>query len=88
MAINITDLDISQLADVKKQLDDVCLSLSHILLSDSLQELAHLSSSFAQLRQAQAKFKSCIHNIRHITSENKRISSHFFYLQFQLLIFQ
>jgi len=30
MAINITDLDISQLADVKKQLDDVCLSLSHI----------------------------------------------------------
>jgi len=72
MAINISDLDISQLADVKKQLDDVSPLVLAVLLSDSLQELTHLSSSFAQLRQAQAKFKSCIHNIRHITPNNKR----------------
>lgn len=32
MAINITDLDISQLADVKKQLDDVCLPLILLII--------------------------------------------------------
>ncbi|KAL9708976.1 subunit of tubulin prefoldin [Leucoagaricus gongylophorus] len=53
--IRVGDLDITQLADVKKQLDD---------------ELAHLASSFSQLRQAQAKFKACIHSITQIRPQN------------------
>ena len=56
MAINITDLDISQLADVKKQLDDVCLSLSLIfyyltLYRNSLTSLPLLPNS-GRLRQS------------------------------------
>ncbi|KAF8994845.1 hypothetical protein BDZ89DRAFT_972043, partial [Hymenopellis radicata] len=44
-------LDLAQLADVKKQLDE---------------ELTHLTSSFAQLKAAQAKFKSCIDSVRQL----------------------
>ncbi|KAF5349960.1 hypothetical protein D9756_009242 [Leucocoprinus leucothites] len=54
--INISDLDISQLADIKKQLED---------------ELNHLTSSFAQLKQAQAKFRTCIDNINEVKPQNK-----------------
>ncbi|KAF7760698.1 hypothetical protein Agabi119p4_10107 [Agaricus bisporus var. burnettii] len=54
--ISINDLDISQLADIKKQLEE---------------ELNHLTSSFAQLKQAQAKFKSCIDNITEVKPQNK-----------------
>ncbi|KAF9445434.1 Prefoldin alpha subunit [Macrolepiota fuliginosa MF-IS2] len=54
--INVNDLDVAQLADIKKQLED---------------ELNHLTSSFAQLKQAQAKFKGCIDNINAIKPQNK-----------------
>ncbi|TEB26390.1 Prefoldin alpha subunit [Coprinellus micaceus] len=55
--INIADLDISQLSDVKKQLEE---------------ELSHLTNSFAQLKQAQNKFKQCIENVKELgVKENK-----------------
>ncbi|BEI91528.1 uncharacterized protein CcaverHIS019_0403480 [Cutaneotrichosporon cavernicola] len=46
--ITLTDLDPNQLQEVKKQLDE---------------ELDHLTSSFAQLKQAQAKFRGCVGDI-------------------------
>ncbi|KAF8628173.1 hypothetical protein AX15_004054 [Amanita polypyramis BW_CC] len=54
--ISVSDLDIAQLADVKKQLDE---------------ELTHLTNSFAQLKQVQAKFKACIKNVEEIKPQNK-----------------
>ncbi|KAF8808934.1 Prefoldin alpha subunit [Phlegmacium glaucopus] len=54
--INVTDLDIAQLTEVRKQLED---------------ELNHLTNSFAQLKQAQAKFNACIENVNEVKSENK-----------------
>lgn len=54
--INVTDLDLPQLADVRRQLEE---------------ELSHLSNSFAQLRQAQAKFRACIDNVGQVKPENK-----------------
>ncbi|KAI0942251.1 hypothetical protein AcW1_002929 [Taiwanofungus camphoratus] len=54
--INVTDLDLSQLADVRRQLEE---------------ELSHLSNSFTQLRQAQAKFKACIENVGQVKPENR-----------------
>ncbi|KAF8736951.1 hypothetical protein AX14_013684 [Amanita brunnescens Koide BX004] len=54
--ISVTDLDIAQLTDVKKQLEE---------------ELNHLTNSFAQLKQAQAKFKTCTKNVEEIKPENK-----------------
>ncbi|KAK2465001.1 hypothetical protein APHAL10511_003077 [Amanita phalloides] len=54
--ISVTDLDIAQLADVRKQLEE---------------ELTHLTNSFAQLKQAQAKFKTCIKNVEEIKPQNK-----------------
>ncbi|KAG9004062.1 subunit of tubulin prefoldin [Tulasnella sp. JGI-2019a] len=49
--VNVADLDLSQLQDVKRQLDE---------------ELQHLSSSFAQLSKAQARFKSCVENVNEV----------------------
>ncbi|KAF5375836.1 hypothetical protein D9615_008179 [Tricholomella constricta] len=46
--VSVNDLDVAQLADVRKQLEE---------------ELNHLTNSFAQLKQAQAKFRSCIDNV-------------------------
>ncbi|KAI0641679.1 Prefoldin alpha subunit [Trametes maxima] len=54
--IAVTDLDVPQLADVRRQLEE---------------ELTHLSNSYAQLRQAQAKFRACIENVGQVKSENK-----------------
>ncbi|PFH49183.1 hypothetical protein AMATHDRAFT_63693 [Amanita thiersii Skay4041] len=54
--ISIADLDVAQLADVRKQLEE---------------ELNHLTNSFAQLKQAQAKFKSCVKNVQELKSQNK-----------------
>jgi len=54
--INVTDLDITQLTEVRKQLED---------------ELNHLTNSFAQLKQAQAKFKACVDNVNEVKPENK-----------------
>ncbi|KAF8556665.1 Prefoldin alpha subunit [Imleria badia] len=53
--INIADLDIQQLADVRRQLEE---------------ELNHLTSSFAQLKQAQSKFKSCLENVDEVKPKN------------------
>ncbi|KAG5654191.1 hypothetical protein H0H81_006224 [Sphagnurus paluster] len=53
--VNVHDLDVPQLADVRKQLED---------------ELAHLTNSFAQLNQAQAKFRACIENVAEISPNN------------------
>lgn len=52
----MTDLDLPQLADVRRQLEE---------------ELSHLSNSFAQLRQAQAKFRACIDNVGQVKPGNK-----------------
>jgi len=54
--IRITDLDVPQLADVRRQLDE---------------ELTHLTNSFTQLKQAQAKFRSCIENVAEVKPSNK-----------------
>jgi len=50
-SVNVADLDIAQLADVKRQLE---------------QELEHLRASFAQLKQAQAKFNACAEHVTQI----------------------
>jgi hypothetical protein len=44
-------------------------------LSHHNQELSHLSNSFAQLKQAQAKFRSCIESAKEVKRENKGTSS-------------
>ncbi|KAL4071860.1 Prefoldin subunit-domain-containing protein [Scleroderma yunnanense] len=53
--INIADLDIQQLAEVRRQLEE---------------ELNHLTNSFAQLKQAQSKFKQCVENVAEVKPEN------------------
>ncbi|CAJ0630360.1 15398_t:CDS:2 [Entrophospora sp. SA101] len=53
--IEVTDLDLPQLAEVKKQLEE---------------ELTHLTSSFAQLTKAQKKFQDCIDGVKTIREEN------------------
>ncbi|KAK0201193.1 Prefoldin alpha-like protein [Desarmillaria ectypa] len=57
--VNVADLDLNQLGDVRKQLEE---------------ELGHLTSSFAQLKQAQVKFKTCIENIGDLKPQNKGMS--------------
>ncbi|KAL7278011.1 hypothetical protein ACG7TL_007970 [Trametes sanguinea] len=54
--INVTDLDVPQLADVRRQLEE---------------ELTHLSNSYAQLRQAQAKFRACMENVGQVKPGNE-----------------
>jgi len=54
--IKVTDLDVPQLADVRRQLDE---------------ELTHISNSFSQLRQAQAKFRSCMDNVAEVKPSDK-----------------
>ncbi|KAJ7058525.1 Prefoldin alpha subunit [Mycena amicta] len=54
--ISVTDLDIPQLADVRRQLEE---------------ELNHLTNSFAQLKQAQTKFKVCVENVKEVKPDNK-----------------
>ncbi|KAH9052329.1 hypothetical protein EDB87DRAFT_1541572, partial [Lactarius vividus] len=54
--INVAELELPQLAEVKKQLEE---------------ELSHLTNSFAQLTQAQAKFCSCIESAKEVKPENK-----------------
>ncbi|TDL27875.1 Prefoldin-domain-containing protein [Rickenella mellea] len=54
--INVADLDLPQLADVRKQLEE---------------ELQHLTTSFQQLKQAQAKFKTCLENVAEVKPDNK-----------------
>ncbi|KIK65184.1 hypothetical protein GYMLUDRAFT_39568 [Collybiopsis luxurians FD-317 M1] len=54
-SISLSDLDLTQLGEIKKQFEE---------------ELNHLTNSFAQLKQAQAKFKACIDNVAEIKPEN------------------
>ncbi|KZP12169.1 Prefoldin alpha subunit [Athelia psychrophila] len=54
--IAVSDLDIPQLSDVRRQLEE---------------ELNHLTNSFTQLKQAQSKFRSCIENINEVKPQNK-----------------
>jgi len=54
--IAVTDLDLPQLSDVRRQLEE---------------ELRHLTNSFTQLKQAQAKFRSCIENVGEVKPQNK-----------------
>ncbi|CAE6513204.1 unnamed protein product [Rhizoctonia solani] len=53
--INVADLELPQLTEVKKQLDE---------------ELNHLTNSFAQLKAAQSKFRGCLDNINEVKPEN------------------
>ncbi|KAJ8090366.1 subunit of tubulin prefoldin [Marasmius tenuissimus] len=54
--INLSDLELSQLGEVRKQFEE---------------ELNHLSNSYTQLKQAQAKFTSCIENVEELKPQNK-----------------
>lgn len=69
--INVADLDLQQLADVRRQLEEVdYLVFSFAYSIDRTQELNHLTSSFAQLKQAQSKFKSCLENVAEVKPKN------------------
>lgn len=52
--VDVTELDLQQLADVRKQLE---------------QELQHLTASYGQLKAAQARFRTCIESIGNIKPE-------------------
>ncbi|KAF9265040.1 Prefoldin alpha subunit [Marasmius fiardii PR-910] len=54
--VNLSDLDLSQLGDVRRQFEE---------------ELNHLTNSFTQLKQAQAKFKTCMENVNELKPQNK-----------------
>ena len=54
--INLTELNVEQLQEVKRQLDA---------------ELEHLTNSYGQLKQAQSKFKSCVNDINELTPSAK-----------------
>ncbi|CAL1701866.1 unnamed protein product [Somion occarium] len=54
--ISLSDLEIPQLAEIRKQLEE---------------ELSLLSNSFAQLKSAQAKFRSCVENVAEVKPQNK-----------------
>lgn len=79
--ISVADLDLPQLVEVKRQLDEVSKSKKKkdapliTKMPDGrtslIQELTHLTNSFAQLKQAQSKFKACLENVKEIKSENK-----------------
>ncbi|GES89550.1 prefoldin-domain-containing protein [Rhizophagus clarus] len=49
--IELSDLDLTQLAEIKKQLEE---------------ELAHLTASFEKLKQAQIRFQDCIDSVKTI----------------------
>lgn len=40
-------------------------------MANPAQEIKHLTGSFAQLKQAQVKFKTCIENVREVKPQNK-----------------
>ncbi|CAG8569428.1 6015_t:CDS:2 [Racocetra fulgida] len=52
--IELGDLDLPQLAEVKKQLEE---------------ELNHLTNSFGKLKQAQTRFQDCIDNLQNIKAK-------------------
>ncbi|KAG9070798.1 subunit of tubulin prefoldin [Linnemannia hyalina] len=54
--IELQDLDLQQLVEVKKQLEE---------------ELSHLTSSFGQLKQAQNRFADCIESCKSVDASNE-----------------
>ncbi|KAJ9105799.1 hypothetical protein QFC19_003366 [Naganishia cerealis] len=52
--VQLTDLNFSQLQEVKRQLDE---------------EVEHLTTSFGQLKQAQTKYRSCMLDIEEVKPE-------------------
>ena len=76
MSVSVEDLNIQQLAEVKRQLDEV-YSLLLVLRHHSsnqrsrIQELTHLTNSFTQLKAAQSKFKTCVDNVAEVKPANK-----------------
>ena len=68
--VNLTDLDPMQLQEVKKQLDQVS-QWSKSRAPTDRQELEHLTTSYQQLKQAQAKFRSCANEINELTPASK-----------------
>lgn len=72
--VQLTDLNFSQLQEVKRQLDEVSLPMECFIATDSLtlrpsgrqQEVEHLTTSFGQLKQAQAKYRSCVNDIEEV----------------------
>ena len=69
--VNLTDLDLNQLQDVKKQLDSVSYVSCLVKGFTDEQELEHLTGSYQQLKQAQAKFRSCVSDISELTPSSK-----------------
>lgn len=75
--MNVTDLDISQLGEVRRQLEEVAFTgdlslwMHRWTYRTDTQELSQLTTSFAQLKQAQAKFKACAENVAEIKPANK-----------------
>ncbi|KZO97245.1 Prefoldin-domain-containing protein [Calocera viscosa TUFC12733] len=55
--ISVTDLDLPQLQDVKRQLDE---------------ELTHLTNSYSQLKQAHSKFRTCLDCVKEVRPGNAR----------------
>ena len=72
-AIDVTQLNLNQLMSVKKQLDEVYLyvTLKRYNHWRFVQELSHLTQSFAQLRKAQLKFNQCLLSCDYVNDENK-----------------
>ena len=77
MSVSVEDLNIQQLAEVKRQLDEVYSLLFVVLQHHSsnqrslIQELTHLTNSFTQLKAAQSKFKTCVDNVAEVKPANK-----------------
>ncbi|EJT98135.1 Prefoldin alpha subunit [Dacryopinax primogenitus] len=56
-SVSVTDLELPQLQDVKRQLDE---------------EISHLTNSYAQLKQAHSKFKTCLDCVKEVRPGNAR----------------
>lgn len=55
-SIDVADLDLNQLNDVKKQLEE---------------ELQHLTSSYSQLKTAHTRFRDCIDSVKTLEPSNQ-----------------
>ena len=69
--VDITDIDIQQSADIRRQLEEVSLPIacrSRISLHETGVESAH--QLFVQLKQVQPKFKQCLVNVAEAKPKN------------------
>ena len=87
--INLNELPLQQLQAVKQQMEEVCFIFAPIMnpARPSLiciryqlqtkhsfsQELRHLTGSYAQLKQAQAKFNDCVDSLDSINGQSAGI---------------